>query len=57
MLRHSLIPLMLLASVAHAAPLTLGVVLDEDEPVTDPATAHSPTKSRNRSASRCVCKE
>ena len=38
MLRYSLIPLLLLASVAHAAPLTLGVVLGEDEPVTDPAT-------------------
>jgi rhodanese-related sulfurtransferase len=38
MLRYSLIPLMLLASVAHAAPLTLGVVLGEDEPVTNPAT-------------------
>jgi rhodanese-related sulfurtransferase len=38
MLRYSLIPLMLLAFVAHAAPLTLGVVLGEDEPVTDPAT-------------------
>jgi rhodanese-related sulfurtransferase len=38
MLRYSLIPLMLLASLAHAAPLTLGIVLGEDEPVTDPAT-------------------
>ncbi|MBU1224401.1 MAG: rhodanese-like domain-containing protein [Gammaproteobacteria bacterium] len=37
-MRYSLIPLMLLASVAHAAPLTLGVVLGEDEPVTNPAT-------------------
>lgn len=39
MLRYFLIPLMLLASAAHAAPLVLGVVLGEDEPVTDPATA------------------
>lgn len=38
MLRYSLIPLMLLASLAHAAPLTLGVVLGQDEPITDPAT-------------------
>ncbi|OZA30372.1 MAG: rhodanese [Hydrogenophilales bacterium 17-61-9] len=38
-MRYFLIPLMLLASAAHAAPLVLGVVLGEDEPVTDPATA------------------
>jgi rhodanese-related sulfurtransferase len=38
MLRYSLIPLILLASVAHAAPLTLGVVLDQNESFTDQAT-------------------
>ncbi len=38
MLRYSLIPLILLASVAHAAPLTLGVVLDQNESLTDQAT-------------------
>jgi len=38
MLRFSLIPLMLLASVAHAAPLTLGIVLDQNESFADQAT-------------------
>jgi rhodanese-related sulfurtransferase len=38
MLRFSLIPLMLLASVAHAAPLTLGIVLDQDESFADQVT-------------------
>ena len=38
MLRFSLIPLMLLASVAHAAPLTLGIVLDQHESFADQAT-------------------
>ena len=38
MLRYSLIPVILLASVAHAAPLTLGVVLDQNESFTDQAT-------------------
>jgi len=38
MLRFSLIPLMLLASVAHAAPLTLGIVLDQHESFSDQTT-------------------
>jgi len=38
MLRFSLIPLMLLAAVAHAAPLTLGIVLDQNESFSDQAT-------------------
>jgi len=38
MLRYSLIPLVLLAATAHAAPLTLGIVLGQDESVTDQAT-------------------
>jgi len=38
MLRYSLIPLMLLAAAAHAAPLTLGIVLDQDESFADQAT-------------------
>lgn len=39
MLRYSLIPLMLLAASAHAAPLTLGVVLGQDETLTDESTS------------------
>jgi rhodanese-related sulfurtransferase len=38
MLRYSLIPLVLLAATAHAAPLTLGIVLGQDESVADQAT-------------------
>ena len=38
MLRYSLISLMMLAATAQAAPLTLGVVLGQDESVTDQET-------------------
>ncbi len=38
MLRYSLLPLMLLAASVQAAPLTLGVVLGQDESLTDEAT-------------------
>jgi rhodanese-related sulfurtransferase len=38
MLRYALIPLMLLAGTAQAAPLTLGIVLDQHESLADPAT-------------------
>lgn len=38
MLRYALIPLMLLAGTAQAAPLTLGIVLDQHESLADQAT-------------------
>ncbi|MFP5408543.1 MAG: rhodanese-like domain-containing protein [Gammaproteobacteria bacterium] len=38
MLRYALIPLMLLAGTAQAAPLTLGIVLDQHESLSDQAT-------------------
>jgi len=38
MLRFSLIPLMLVTAMAHAAPLTMGVVLGQDETLADQAT-------------------
>ena len=38
MLRYALIPLMLLAGSAHAAPLTLGIVLDQHESLADQDT-------------------
>lgn len=38
MLRFALIPLILLATTAQAAPLTLGIVLDQNEAITDPST-------------------
>ena len=39
MLRYSFLPLILLASVAHADSLTLGVVLDQNESFTDQDTS------------------
>jgi len=39
MLRFALIPLVLLAAAAQAAPLTLGVVLGQDESLTDEVSA------------------
>jgi len=38
MLRFSLIPLMLVTAMVHAAPLTLGVVLGQEESLSDPDT-------------------
>jgi len=38
MLRYALIPLMLLAATVQAAPLTLGIVLDQHESLADQAT-------------------
>jgi len=39
MLRYSLVPLILLASIAHAEPLTLGIVLDQNESFSDQDTS------------------
>lgn len=39
MLRYLLVPLMLLAATAQAAPLTLGIVLDQNESLSDLNTA------------------
>ena len=38
MLRFALIPLIFLAATTQAAPLTLGIVLDQDESISDLAT-------------------
>ncbi len=49
MLRFALLPLLLVSALAHAAPLTLGVVLDQDESITD-----SDTNQRYRAFARDV---
>jgi hypothetical protein len=38
MLRYALIPLMFLAAAVQAAPLTLGIVLDQNESLADHET-------------------
>ncbi len=38
MIRYALLPLLLVSALAQAAPLTLGIVLDQNESITDSAT-------------------